>query len=382
MLPGNIFRRIAPVGNPISLKTAGALPAMLDDPRIRLVQSGTAALAAAVNVAKMARCVDGTPEVIIPAYCCPDVVAAVVFNGCKPVMVDFSPGRPQMDPAALERAITARSIAVIAVNFLGIPERCRQIREIIATSDIVLIEDSAQWFPEQGDLFGNYEGDLVIVSFGKGKPVSLLGGGAVICRNPALPFGQLQIAPPERNRSTWQLRLLFLAYNLVIHPWFYWLLELLPFIEIGATRFHALDYIAEIEPAKKPFLSANIAAYQRRTPEIRAHVQRWNDCDFARNACIAPLCEEYRGQRLLRFPVLATGDNETACTLADLMDHGLGVSALYETILPDIEGIPADITAQAQGAFDNARDFARRLFTLPTHAYAGTAIEFLRRRPR
>jgi len=364
MLPRNLFRRIAPVGNPIGLKTSDTLPALLNDPRVRLVQSGTAALAAAVSVAKMAKPVDGKPEVIIPAYCCPDVVAAIVYNNCVPVMVDFIADRPYMDIDAISNAISASTIAVIAVNFLGIPERCKQIREAIAAHDIVLIEDSAQWFPEQGNLFDNYEGDLVIVSFGKGKPISLLGGGALICRNSALPLERLQLASVQQSSPAWRLRLLFAIYNLVIHPLLHWMLELLPFIEMGVTRYKPLATMAVFDGGKIQFLHENIERYRRRQARHTSAAASYNDHSID----LPAVCETYRGQRLLRYPLLLSSADRARQSIEYSQQQGLGLSPLYQQTLDAIG--ETDRLAISRTAIINAKNFARQLVTLPTHVYS------------
>ena len=56
------------------------------------------------------------------------------------------------------------------------------LRPLADAAGAVLIEDSAQAFPRDGG--GDFwQGDLVVLSFGRGKPVSLLGGGAVLYRD-------------------------------------------------------------------------------------------------------------------------------------------------------------------------------------------------------
>jgi dTDP-4-amino-4,6-dideoxygalactose transaminase len=364
MLPPNIFRRIAPVGNPINLKTSDALPPLIDDARIKLVQSGTAALAAAVSVAKMAKAVKGKAEVIIPAYCCPDVVSAIIYNDCTPVLVDFVADQAHMDPREIATAITDNTIAVIAVNFLGLPEHCKQIRAVIQPHNIVLIEDSAQWFPEHGELFENYDGDLVIVSFGKGKPVSLLGGGAIIARNPNLPFDRLQIATPASNRPVWQQRLLFIAYNLAIHPWFYWILELLPFIEMGGTHYKPLKTIESMDVSKQRFLSSNINSYRKRTGTgngLAVILQQLNPA-------VRNLLAGATSNRPLRLPVLFENPASRGVISRTFKQLGLGASQLYDNVLLDIEGVPSD-RLRITGALKNAKSFTSRLLTLPTHKH-------------
>jgi len=369
MLPRNIFRRIAPVGNPIALTTTDrAFSELSDDSRVRLVQSGTAALAAAVAVAKTAKQECDKPEVIIPAYCCPDIVAAIVYNDCIPVMVDFIADRTYMDIDAIVASITTNTIAVIAVNFLGIPERCKQIRSAIEQYSVLLIEDSAQWFPERGNLFDSFEGDLVVLSFGKGKPVSLLGGGAMISRNAALSFSHLQIAPPLTQSPVWRLRLLFAIYNLLIHPLFHWLLELLPFVEMGVTRYKPLTTVAAIDKGKLAFLAANIERYRQRRVDAPTMISDDHCVD------LPTVSETYRGQRLLRYPLLMPSDHSARAVIMCSKLKGCGLSPLYQNTLDVIDVVnrlvsPRTSTMSAS-ALTISKSFAHRLVTLPTHTHA------------
>ena len=134
--------------------------------------SGTSALAAAIIVSINKRRTS-SPEVIIPAYTCPDLVSAILFAGAQPILVDFEKDKPWIDLDQLQEKITTETVAVIAVNLFGIPERIKLLKEIIGEKNITLIEDSAQSFltPEESM---RCLGDIVVLSFGRGKPVNML----------------------------------------------------------------------------------------------------------------------------------------------------------------------------------------------------------------
>ena len=117
----------------------------------------------------------------MPAYACPDLVSAAKYAGVKPVLVDFEHDRPWMSVDEIKGVVSEKVIAIVAVNFLGIPERMQAIRGVADEYDALVIEDSAQAFPVSPDT-NFWKGDIVIVSFGRGKPVSLLGGGALLLR--------------------------------------------------------------------------------------------------------------------------------------------------------------------------------------------------------
>jgi dTDP-4-amino-4,6-dideoxygalactose transaminase len=58
--------------------------------------SGTAALAVAIKVSIEYKDIQ-QPEIILPAYGCPDLISATVYAGAKPVLVDLEHQRPWMD---------------------------------------------------------------------------------------------------------------------------------------------------------------------------------------------------------------------------------------------------------------------------------------------
>ena len=169
----------APPSHPAPPPTLAA-----DNEQCFFVQSGTAALAQALIIAKSAFTTD-TPEVIVPGYACPDIISAAVYAGITPILVDLEPDRPYMSLSAIENAVTKNTVAIIAINFMGIPERISAIRGSLGDSGIIVIEDSAQWYPDadgETPISSAYHGDLVVLSFGKGKPLSLMGGGALLIK--------------------------------------------------------------------------------------------------------------------------------------------------------------------------------------------------------
>ncbi|MEO1172677.1 MAG: DegT/DnrJ/EryC1/StrS family aminotransferase, partial [Myxococcota bacterium] len=117
------MRRLRPVGDRISTERRSVEPRELFPTAhsSAFYSSGTSALAAAVQLAVK----DGPahPEVLIPAYGCPALVAAVEHAGARPRLVDLEADRPWMSLDALRAAHSPRVAAVVAVPFLGIPER-------------------------------------------------------------------------------------------------------------------------------------------------------------------------------------------------------------------------------------------------------------------
>ena len=372
-----IFGRIPPVGDPITIKTSNEVPVFPGALKTYFLNSGTAALAAGLQIAQQ-HCQAKKPEVVIPAYCCPDLLSAILYNDMKPVLVDFIPDKPYMDLNGIEEALNENTVAVIAVNFLGIPERFREIKQLLQDMPTLLIEDSCQWFPESDEAFASHEGDLVVYSFGKGKPVCVLGGGALSVVDAAYqnyaPTGDIT---PEYKRTSIAKamfnRVKYSAYNLVLTPYAYWLLEFLPFIKLGETRFHPLTSITAMATDKLIFLKHNIESYEQR---YRNRDSAWQHVtkNPSKNsvAILHNQCPTYKKQQLLRLPLLCDDPYLRNEFYALSENRGFGGSKLYADILPKILDMPCSLIADS--AIVNAVDFSKRLLTLPTHSNADEKI--------
>ena len=104
------------------------------------VNSGTAALHMAVVVASVKR----GDEVILPSFTFVATAETVVLSGAKPVFVDINPETFNISPAEVEKAITKRTKAIIAVDLYGMPADLKPIREIADKHGLKVIEDAAQ----------------------------------------------------------------------------------------------------------------------------------------------------------------------------------------------------------------------------------------------
>ena len=364
-----MFYRLPPVGNKI--RTEIAPPNNVVDAfsphSIFFFNSGAASLAAAVRaVVDEANCLN--PEVIVPAYTCPEVISAVLFANAQPVLVDLEKDRPWMDLSQVRRKLTNNTVAIIAVNLLGIQERISSLYKIIGQRHVRIIEDSAQSFPVSFEA-QHYQGDLAIHSFGRGKPVSVLGGGAVICRRPELKESLTAIhqSVAMQSRRTFETWLKIKLYNLLISPRCYWLPELLPFLNLGQTVFHPLEGIFQMADYNVKLLSSNIDEYQQRRAEVQGELAGLA-AGFRHHGVIDLLVAAggcHDDVRLLRYPLLFPSAEIRDGVYNMLSRKGLGASRLYPCSLPNVDGLQDLLSSQ--GSFENAESFAQRLLTLPTH---------------
>jgi len=362
-----MFYQLPPVGNRLCLDTVDDISVQ---PSLTLVasqfyQSGTAALAAAISAVKLLKN-KNHPEVILPAYACPDLVSAAVFAGVKPVLVDLEAERPWLDLPQLADAITGETIAIIGVNLFGIAERWAALRQIAHQNDVILIEDSAQYFPGNKE-DADWQGDLVVLSFGRGKPVSLLGGGVVLAKKSVM-FDLLPVV--EQKEAFFIQQRLFLLkarlYNALLSPYIYWLPQALPFLHLGETRYHALDGLEAMDEARLCLLACNISCYQNDYKAAALHDKISSLLDTLDKVENLPKeCKMHANRRLLRYPLLVDAASRDRLVVK-LGQSGLGPSTLYPASLPGITGVP-DVFDHNQ-EYPNAEMFASRLITLPTHS--------------
>lgn len=344
------------------------------------LDSGTSALSLAIGLAIEASKVSGTPEVILPAYGCPDLVAAVVYQRAKPVLVDLDGAEPYMALSAVEKAVTANTVAIVAVDFLGLAENLTGIRSLINESkNIRLIEDSAQGFPPASSEHGI--ADYAVLSFGRGKPINLMGGGALLIRSDhfseAVPIldrlPETSIVPGPK----WRLRRL--VFNLLLSKPFYGLLFRLPFLGIGKTEYIPLTTIRRVElPAG--LVEAGIRFHRQRSYLEESYSSALAALTFSRWLGPRQMTRYMSGHdkagssgrngneppRLLRFPVLAPTRELRDQALHELTAEGIGANAFYGRPLSGISGLESLVDVSEKN-YPNACDFSERLFTLPLH---------------
>ena len=242
------------------------------------------------------------------------------------------------------------------------------LAEIAWRASVLLIEDSAQAFPSvSGDSF--WGGDLVIVSFGRGKPVSLLGGGAVLFREEGhgklLPEPGLQPNSDIRQRFCFWLRATL--YNMMISPYSYWLPQGLPFLHLGETRYHPLAELGAMDRIRMGLLVENVNAYQQRGMRVQSALSCLTADLTAAGAemvDIPDVCQVPPDLRLLRYPLLL-GPERCDRVYVELRRQGLGPSRMYPATLPEIPGLESYLGSS--NSYPVARDFASRILALPLH---------------
>lgn len=147
------------------------------------VSSGTAAL----HCAYAAIGIEPGDEVITPPLTFIATQATAALMGAKIVFADIQEDTGNIDPKAVEAAITTRTKAIVAVDYAGHPADMDELRLIADRHSIYLIEDASH------SLGSTYKGrpvgslaDLTTFSFFPTKNITTGEGGAVSSPKPEL----------------------------------------------------------------------------------------------------------------------------------------------------------------------------------------------------
>jgi perosamine synthetase len=310
-------------------------------------------------------------EVIIPAYTCYSVAAAVVRAGLRPRIVDISDRTLDFEWRRLEAADTRNVLAIIATNLYGMPSNMPRLLAFARQRELVLIDDAAQAFGAtvEGRACGTW-GDAGIYSFDKGKNVAAIEGGLIVTNDDCL--GQTAAAavhwlPGPHSADIVSMLVKLGVYSTLLRPSLYWIPNAIPQLGLGQTVY---DTSYDLETYNRP-LAALALTMLRRLDEFTA-VRRANAAWLRTELAQLPritLVEPTPGSEpvYLRFPILAEQPAIRDSLVHALNAAGIGATASYPRSVAEI----ADLAACAGDCTDAAvgQSVATRIVTLPTHPF-------------
>jgi len=182
------------------------------------VSSGTAALHAAV----FACGIGPGDEVITTPLTFAASANCVIYQGGKPVFADIRHDTLNIDPQEIEKKITGKTKAIIAVDYAGLPCDYDEIRKIADKYDLLLIEDASHAIGAKyrGKSIGAIS-DLTTFSFHPVKHITTGEGGMIttdnlefaeklkIFRNHGITTG----ARERQEKGAWLYEMVDLGYN-------------------------------------------------------------------------------------------------------------------------------------------------------------------------
>ncbi len=171
--------RILTNNGPFHLRLEEELSRFLDVDRILLATNGMLALTMAIDAAAL------KGEVITTPYSFVATAHAIKAAGLEPIFVDVRTSDLNIDPGAIESAITPQTSAIVAVHCYGNPCQLDAIEDLARRHQLKVIYDAAHAF---GVKFNGRslvdEGDLAAISFHATKAFNTFEGGAVVVHDP------------------------------------------------------------------------------------------------------------------------------------------------------------------------------------------------------
>jgi dTDP-4-amino-4,6-dideoxygalactose transaminase len=147
---------------------------------------------AALHVALLALGVGAGDEVITVSHSFIATANAVRCCGAIPVFVDVTPDTFNIDPSAIEPAISGRTRAILVVHQLGMPCELAPILSMAQRHGVPVVEDAAcaigseLLWESRWERIGKPHGDVACFSFHPRKLISTGDGGMLTTRSPRL----------------------------------------------------------------------------------------------------------------------------------------------------------------------------------------------------
>jgi perosamine synthetase len=346
---------------------AAAFEARYDVPHVFFVSSGRAGMT--VLLRTLAEAAGNRNEVVVPGYTCYSVAASAIRAGLRVRPLDIAAETLDYAPESLAGLDPNRVVALTSSSLYGIPADLPGLERFALERGLAFIDDAAQCLDGRvGGRWAGTFGDAGLFSFDKGKNITTMQGGVVVCRDDELAlrltraFGAL----PQPPRSAVAMDgIKVMLYALLLRPALYWLPHRV--LPLGDTPFD-LEYPMAAYSSRMASLARQllgridaITEGRVRTAEaIRTRIggrpgMTWPQRPGARS--VYP-----------RLPVVFEHTDERALMLRRLVHAGIGATASYPAALMDVPGVRS---RAAPGTVDTpaARRVAAGIMTLPTHPF-------------
>ncbi len=161
---------------PVGPRFESLLADAVDAPYCAAVSSGTAGLHLCMRLAG----VGPGDEVITSPYSFVASANCAIYEGALPVFADIDPQTFNLDPAAVEAAITPKTKAIVAVDIFGYPAEYDELLALCERHGLAMIEDACEALGARykGRPLGSH-GHPAVWAFYPNKQMTTGEGGAV-----------------------------------------------------------------------------------------------------------------------------------------------------------------------------------------------------------
>jgi len=311
-------------------------------------------------------------EVVIPAYTCFSVPAAIARSGLKIRLMDIDPMTMDYNYDKLFNIDFTKVLAVIAGSLFGIISDWQKLWSIARDKGVFLIDDAAQ------SMGSSYEGkpsgilgDVGFCSLGRGKNLSTYSGGILLTNDDKIADSikeeMLNLRKCSYSCEMNSLILIFL-YSLLLKPWLYWIPDIIPFLGLGKTifdmNFH-LDKLTDIQACLGNNLYSKLNDFNQKRID---NSKKLTEGILKLERYKIPGYFDTRCPIYLRFPLLASNKSKRDEVIDSLRRIGISASSMYPSTIRQIPGIDKHLTSP-ESDFPGAQIVVDRLLALPTHSY-------------
>lgn len=325
-----------------------------------LVSSGKAALTMALTALKAS---SSRTEVVIPAYTCFSMPAAVISAGLRPILCDINTSTFDFAHEQLEATLNDNTLCVVAHHLFGIASDIERVRTLCHARGIVVIEDAAQAMGvESGGRKLGTLGDVGVFSLGRGKNITCGSGGIVVtqCDRIAAALRQEwpRLASPVPAETLKDFAKL-VVMAIFIRPGLYWIPASLPFLRLGQTIFPKTVAVKRLSGMQAGLL--------------HDWQDRLNQSNHTRSETAAAISRELPlrlpqgpSHPYLRLPIFAPTPKRRERIHSLAQQRGLGVSLAYPTPINEIPEISEMFDGKR---FPAASRVSEHILTIPTHEW-------------
>ncbi|MGN6527458.1 MAG: DegT/DnrJ/EryC1/StrS family aminotransferase [Burkholderiaceae bacterium] len=171
---------------PKAKRFEAAFTEFLGDPALESIAVNSAT--AGLHLALEALGIGPGDEVITTTHTFTATAEVVRYLGADVVLVDIDPATLNIDPKAVEAAITPRTRCIVPVHYAGLAADMGAILAIARKHGLRVVEDAAHALPTLagGKLVGTLESDITVFSFYANKTMTTGEGGMLVTRDPEL----------------------------------------------------------------------------------------------------------------------------------------------------------------------------------------------------
>jgi dTDP-4-amino-4,6-dideoxygalactose transaminase len=260
---------------------------------------------------------------------------AIWFTGATAVFVDSDPRTSCIDPSLIEKAITARTKAIIPVHLYGQCADMKAITAIAAKHKLRVIEDNAQGFGARGNGFRIGElSDAVCTSFIIQKNLGTFGdGGAVVTDDPEIA----RIVRKLRNHGS------------------------------DKRSVHSMGFNSRLDDIHAGFLSVKLKHIDQWNAERRKWAERYTKGLAGAKTFTLP-CESPGYYHIYHLYVIETSNPaHRDQLLKHLADNGIDAKCHYPIAIHKQEGYPWGKTARIAGPLTQSERNASTCVSLPMY---------------